>query len=382
MGTEVISISVNEESDSAVITSASSASNHISDLHPKFPSVDEPGEATRDLWGPWLFGKTSEQKELKGLKELNESDIKECTVTSPLEVILVHQDAQIPKESLNHDDQEPTKHEDSDSGITSTSKPHNIGIISTHHTASQSFPHAIEKHASVRNRPSADRAANGNKPAMINIQSMDMPKKSKSLQGSPTQITRKSLQSESAPQTDEEDACSPASLTAPSGRSPKARTTVATAPIFRCSERAEKRKEFCMKLEQKQQALEAEKLESEARSKEEEEAALKEHRKNLIFKAHPMPSFYQTGPPPKVVLKKTPPTRAKSPNIGRRKSFSDANQEENNKGVCYRLSRHSLDTNKEVGKKSQNGQKTRSAASKDKGGSKSPKESSKFKPLS
>lgn len=376
MGTEVINISVDEESNSSVITSASSASNHVNDLHPQFPSVDESSEIRRDLWGPRLFGKTSEQKERKESKELMESDVKDCTVMSSVEVSPVHQDAQTPEEGLNDEGQEPIKVEDSDSPIKSASKPPNVGTIRTHHAASQPFPHASEKHASVGNRPSAENAAKGNKPAMINIRSTDIPKKTKSLQGSPTHITRKPLQSESAPQSDEEDACSPVSLTTASVRSPKARTTVATAPIFRCSERAEKRKEFYAKLEQKQQALEAEKLESEARSKEEEEAALKEHRKNLIFKAHPMPSFYQTGPPPKVELKKTPPTRAKSPKLGRRKSFGDASHGENNNGVCYRLSRRSLDTSEEAGKKSQNGPKTRNAASRGKDGSKSPKESS------
>ncbi|KAJ8458959.1 hypothetical protein OPV22_031885 [Ensete ventricosum] len=136
----------------------------------------------------------------------------------------------------------------------------------------------------------------------------------------------------------------------------KGRTTMATAPAFRCNERAEKRKEFYFKLEQKHQALEAEKIQSEARLREEQEAALRKLRKSLIFKANPMPSFYHEDPPPKIELKKVPPTRAKSPNLTRRKSYGDAKTTEEDywNGGCGRFHRHNPGANREATKKLQN----------------------------
>ncbi|CAN6980440.1 unnamed protein product [Brassica oleracea var. botrytis] len=152
---------------------------------------------------------------------------------------------------------------------------------------------------------------------------------------------------------EEEDSFSVASSTATSVRS---KVTIGVAPTFRSTSRVERRKEFYKKLEDKQKALEEEKRENEKRLKEEQEVVTKQLRKNMVYKANPVPNFYYEAPPPKLPLKKFPLTRPKSPNLNRRKSCSETvnSSHQEVKGKPFARRRHSVDGCKKESKASNN----------------------------
>ncbi|XP_050917088.1 protein WVD2-like 1 isoform X2 [Lathyrus oleraceus] len=152
-----------------------------------------------------------------------------------------------------------------------------------------------------------------------NAKNTHSPNSAKNSQTNSPFTTRKLAQHDKKHHEDEDNS-SVASSSVASGRTARFKVTIGTAPTFRSSDRAEKRKEFYMKLEEKNRALEEERLQYEARRKEEEDAAIKQLRKNLVIKAKPVPSFYYEAPPPKTEIKKPPLTRPKSPKLSRPKS--------------------------------------------------------------
>lgn len=95
--------------------------------------------------------------------------------------------------------------------------------------------------------------------------------------------------------------------------------TSASVSNFRCNEGANNKKESNSELEEKVHAKEGRKH-LQAKTKEQPQGQLEKVRKSHSFKATPMPDFYQAAVARKPELKKIPPTRAKSPKLGRRNS--------------------------------------------------------------
>lgn len=84
---------------------------------------------------------------------------------------------------------------------------------------------------------------------------------------------------------------------------------------FRTDQRAERRKDYNAKVEERLKVKEVEKKRQEQKVQEEKEAQLRELRKSLNYKANPVPRFYQGPAPSSPEIRKPALTRAKSPNF-------------------------------------------------------------------
>ncbi|XP_071688319.1 uncharacterized protein [Rutidosis leptorrhynchoides] len=104
--------------------------------------------------------------------------------------------------------------------------------------------------------------------------------------------------------------------------------------------RAEKRKEFNSRLEEKSREKEMERTNLQEKSKESQKAEIRDLRKNLGFKATPLPKFYNE-PATKWEPKKKQPTRPITPKLGKNRSVRSGGQQVKNEATSSKVDRAS-----------------------------------------
>ncbi|GAB2266140.1 hypothetical protein Dimus_001162 [Dionaea muscipula] len=143
-------------------------------------------------------------------------------------------------------------------------------------TIPQPFDLATEKCASCQSRSPGTKTDTNITVNKLSVKLIDMqsPSSTKTSQLTALFISRKPLQPDNKKHPDDEDACSVTSFVGASTKPFKCKRTTASAPVFRSTVRAERWKEYNSKLEEKHQALEAQKIQSEEKTKEEREKQL------------------------------------------------------------------------------------------------------------
>ncbi|KAL5205026.1 hypothetical protein ABZP36_009897 [Zizania latifolia] len=312
MGIEVVLQSSNEELDSTV-TPLSSGNIDVSDDTSEVPgtvNVDSSSGAVHVAQSDNGISEPLESAGVNGAIEHNiplasEQSIDNCSANSE-PALYEASPANVGKgDVMQHSDENNSDKQDNqdmfpmaETVVSDSTSVTSMEDVLDANNVAPSEPEDITSHPPGL---SNDKACTGNGNVFQNAKSV-LTTSTKKMKRSASATTRKSLQATSL---DDGNVSTLANSKSSNGRT----MTVPAGPVFRCTERAEKRREFYLKLEERHQALEEEKIQLEAKLK-------------------------------------LPTTRPKSPKLGRRKVSMDASnssEESDSTRPCCRASRDNLD---------------------------------------